>query len=221
MQHRADGDVTARFNRSLGWAAIVTFSSLALIPASILLLVLADRFSPVDWGRLSDVGQALGIASALLSGGALIALVISLRLQSQQTKVMQFQSMRAMRQELLNSAMGNERHLAIWGFAPWTSPEEIEMRAYFASVFSYYQTSFGLGAFPEQELRIVLRRAFESEDVRNAWGDIREAYAVTGWRAGFRRFAAIADECRDQALAALAENDEDDAAPQPAGEGPR
>lgn len=210
-----------RFNRSLGWATVVTICSLALLPASILLLVLAERLSPVDWNRLSDVGQALGIASALLSGGALIALVISLRLQSQQTRVMQFQSMRAMRQELLNSAMGNERHLAIWGFAPWTSPEEIEMRAYFASVFSYYQTSFGLGAFPEEELRIVLRRAFESEDVRNAWGDIRQAYAVKGWRAGFRRFAQIADECRDQVLATLAENDDTTTTPEPTGEGHR
>jgi hypothetical protein len=129
--------------------------------------------------------------------------------------------MRAMRQELLNSAIGNERHLAIWGFAQWTSPEEIEMRAYFASVFSYYQTSFGLGAFPEEELRLVLRRAFASEDVRNAWRDIRQSYAVRGWRADFRRFAQIADECREQALAALEENREDTTTPERAGEGPR
>ena len=95
------------------------------------------------------------------------------------------------------------------------------MRAYFASVFSYYQTSFGLGAFPEEELRLVLRRAFVSEDVRNAWRDIRQSYAVGGWRADFRRFAQIADECREQALAALEENREDTTTPEPAGEGPR
>jgi hypothetical protein len=196
--------------------------SLALIPASILLLVLADYYSPVDWNRLSDVGQALSIASALLSGGALIALVISIRLQAQQTKVMQFQSMRAMRQELLNSAMEDERRLAIWGFAPWRSPGEIEMRAYFASVFSYYQISFGLGAFPEDELRLVLRRAFASEDVRNAWRDVRDSYTARGWRADFRRFAQIADECREQALATLEEENRQNAtAPDPAGEGHR
>ncbi len=198
--------MTRRFDRSIAWTATVAICSLALIPASILLLVMADRYSPVDWNRLSSVGQALSIASALLSGGALIALVISIRLQSQQTKVMQFQSMRAMRQELLSSAIGNERRLAIWGFEPWSSTDEIATRAYFASVFSYYQTSFGLGAFPEEELRLVLRRAFESEDVRNAWRDIRRSYAVKGWQAEFRRFAQIADECWEQARATPDEN---------------
>ncbi|GAA5127720.1 DUF6082 family protein [Pseudonocardia adelaidensis] len=214
-----DDDVTRRFDGRIGWTAITTVCGLALIPASTLLLVLADLYSPVDWARLSNVGQALSIASALLSGGALIALVISIRLQSHQTKVMQFQSMRTMRQELLNSANGKERYLAIWGFTPWASVDEIEMRAYFASVFSYYQTSFGLGVFPEDELRLVLRRAFASEDVRNAWRDVRQAYAVKGWRAEFRRFAQIADECWEQVLAALEETPEAPSAPESAGEG--
>lgn len=209
--------MTRGIRRTIGWVT-VTLCALALTLASILLLILADQYAPVDWNRLSDVSQALSIVSALLSGGALIAVVISIRLQSQQTQVMQFQSLRTMRQELLNAAMENEQFLAVWGFAPWVSAEEIRTRAYFASVFSYYQISFGLGAFPEEELRLGLGRAFASEDVRNAWRDIRQSYAVSGWPPEFQRFAQIVDETREQVLAAGPEDRQDATAPESAEE---
>jgi hypothetical protein len=76
-----DGSVPRRFRRLVVGAAVV-LCSVALIPASVLLLMVVDRSAPVDWSQLSDVSQALGIASALLSGGALIAVAISIRLQS-------------------------------------------------------------------------------------------------------------------------------------------
>jgi hypothetical protein len=203
-----DGSVPRRFRRLVVGATVV-LCSVALIPVSVLLLMVVSRSAQVDWNQLSDVSQALGIASALLSGAALIAVAISIRLQSQQTRIMQFQSLRMMRLELLNSALENERHLAVWGYAPWASPEEIKTRAYFASVFSYYQISFALGAFPEEELRLLLGRAFMSEDVRNAWRDIRLAYTVSGWPHEFQRFAEIVDQERERVLASTREGTED------------
>ncbi len=181
------------------WEMIaILLAAITFIPISVLLLVVVDKAFPVDWPRLGNIGQALSVVSALLSGGALVGVVMSIRLQARQTQVMQFQSMRAMRLELLRTAMDNEEYLAVWGYPPSASTAQLRTRAYMSSVFSYYQVSFGLGAFPEAELRLVLTRAFASKDVRTAWRDIREAYAVEGWPPEFKRFAQIVDETCQQ-----------------------
>jgi hypothetical protein len=86
-------------------------------------------------------------------------------------------------------------------------------------VFSYYQISFALGAFPEEELRLLLSRAFMSEDVRNAWRDIRLSYTVGGWPHEFQRFAEIVDQERDRVLASRPEGAEDTTGPGTAGDG--
>lgn len=206
-------ELTRNVHRLVLWLTIV-LASAALIPTSVLLLSLVEKYFQVDWARLSDIGQALGIASALLSGGALIAVVVSIRLQAQQTQVMQFQSVRAMRMELLRTAMDNEAYLPVWGYGPWISSEEIKKRAYFSSVFSYLQISFGLGAIPENELRLDLARSFTNREVRDAWREIRGSYAVEGWPAEFRRFAQIVDEtCQHADEIAESSPDEDSTAP--------
>jgi hypothetical protein len=193
--------VTGR-GRRLWESVAILLAAIALLPTSVLLLVVIDKSFAVDWSRLSNVGQALSVVSALLSGGALVGVVVSIRLQARQTQVMQFQSMRAMRLDLLQAAMDNEEYLAVWGYAPSASAAQLRTRAYVSSVFSYYQVSFGLGAFPEAELRLVLTRAFASEDIRTAWHDIRQSYAVEGWPPEFKRFARIVDETCQQVAAA-------------------
>ncbi len=48
-----------------------------------------------------------------------------------------------------------------------------------------------------------------SEDVRNAWRDIRLAYTVSGWPHEFQRFAEIVDQERERVLASTREGTED------------
>jgi hypothetical protein len=144
-----DGSVPRRFRRLVVGATVV-LCSVALIPVSVLLLMVVSRSAQVDWNQLSDVSQALGIASALLSGAALIAVAISIRLQSQPTRSR-------------------------------------------------------LVRFRRRSFRLLLGRAFMSDDVRNASRDIRLAYTVSGWPHEFQRFAEIVD----RVLASTREGAED------------
>jgi hypothetical protein len=66
----------------------------------------------LNWGELSDVGQALG---ALLSGAALVGAVVSLRLQRRQTQVSAFEALRNVRMQLLQFAIENPQFLRLWG----------------------------------------------------------------------------------------------------------
>ncbi len=46
----------------------------------------------IDWARASDVGQSYGLLSAILSGAALIGIVVSLSWQRKQTSIAQRQA---------------------------------------------------------------------------------------------------------------------------------
>src|SRR5690348_10784170 len=74
---------------------------------------LSDR--PVNWARLSEVGQTYGIASAVIAAFALLAVGFSLIFQIRELRQGRIQAIREMHSGLLKLALEEPIYLQCWG----------------------------------------------------------------------------------------------------------
>jgi hypothetical protein len=145
----------------------------------------------VDWAVLSEIGQAFGTISALISAVALLGITASLRLQRQQTKVAQFQLVSGMRTDLLNLALEDPRYLAPWGITISHDAQAAKDRAYTSLVFSYVKMAFVVGLLSELELESSARAAFLYPRVRTFWEQARDVYLADATSDRATRFAEL------------------------------
>lgn len=90
---------------------LVLVSPFALTPFS--------RFE-TDWQRLSEIGQAYGGISAILSAVAVIGVVVSLAIQSKSAVLDREQAMRTMHFDLLALALSDSDLLTAFALEPGT-----------------------------------------------------------------------------------------------------
>jgi hypothetical protein len=132
------------------------------------------RFNEVDWTRLSEIGQAFGIVSVIISAVALVAVSFSLRIQRRQARVAQLEAVVALRIQLLQHAIKKPRYLKIWGFD--TPGERAPETAYISMVFAYLKMAFTLELLTELELRHYCKTAFAEPSVGRFWKSARHVY---------------------------------------------
>jgi hypothetical protein len=144
-----------------------------------------------DWAALSEIGQAFGAVSALISAVALVGIAASLRLQRQQTKVAQFQLVSGMRTDLINLALEDPRYLAPWGITISHDAQAAKDRAYTSLVFSYVKMAFVVGLLSELELESSARAAFLHSHVRIFWEQARDVYLADATSDRAARFAEL------------------------------
>lgn len=141
-----------------------------------------------DWGHLSDIGQAVG---ALLSGAALVGVVLSLRLQRRQTQVAAFEALRNVRMQLLQFAIDKPRFLRLWGYG--IPPEEdAQETAYISMIFAYLKMAFALRVLTENEL-VGFCRVFVDPAMVAFWERARENYLNDPFSRESRHFAQIVE----------------------------
>jgi hypothetical protein len=173
------------------------YVALACLPAGLGVAgawVAARSLSPRDthWARLSEIGQAFGVISAIISAVALVAVSVSLRIQRRQARVAQLEAVLALRSQLLQFAIRQPRYLGIWGFDS-SNRQRAREAAYCSMVFAYLKMAFTVDLLTELELRHYSRTAFAQPEVERFWDHARTVYLNDESTPKGQAFAQIMD----------------------------
>jgi hypothetical protein len=177
----------------LGLIAATPFVLAALAPAS------------TDWGKLSDISQAYGAVSVVLSAIALAGVALSLLYQVRQTRTSNEQAIRDSHLQLATLALSNPDLLQAWSppVAPVTLKRHQQHLITSLALGELLQR-FRIGHMAAEKLAVKLDGHFRGEIARDQWE--REG---PGWRrtmeAGDRRdrvFVRLVDERYQAAVAA-------------------
>ncbi|MFJ6550660.1 DUF6082 family protein [Streptomyces luteogriseus] len=140
-----------------------------------------------DWGRLSDISQAYGAVSVVLSAIALAGVALSLLCQVRQTRTSNEQAIRDSHLQLATLALSNPDLLQAWSppVAPITLKRHRQHLITSLALGELLQR-FRIGRLSVEKLAVKLDGHFRGEIVREQW--VREG---PGWRrtmeAGDRR----------------------------------
>lgn len=139
----------------------------------------------MDWRTLSDIGQAFGTVSAVISAVALAGVVNSLRLQRKQTHVSAHDTARSLRMQLVLFAMQNPKYLPIWGFPMQGGQDEASEFAYTSLVFSQLKTRSCLACStkPSSTTAVVRRFATVAVSISGAGPEMSTLLITRSWGA--------------------------------------
>ncbi|MFD3560126.1 DUF6082 family protein [Streptomyces sp. NPDC058686] len=177
----------------LGLIAATPFALAALAPAN------------TDWGKLSDISQAYGAVSVVLSAVALAGVALSLLYQVRQTRTSHEQAIRDSHLQLATLVLSNPDLLQAWSppVAPVTLKRHQQHLITSLALGELLQR-FRIGHMAAEKLAVKLDAHFRGEIARDQWE--REG---PGWRrtmeAGDRRdrvFVRLVDERFQAAVAA-------------------
>lgn len=182
--------------------------SITLTTAACLIVIIVIAISPLaltglealrkDWGKLSDVGQAYGAISALISSLALVGIVWSLLYQARAGQTAREQSIRTFQQELIKMEMNDPALMTAMG-APWDLPIPADSARIREHLYIHMWASFWAGNYAVRELnartlrRIARSELFNSRAGRAYWAAVRENVLSINERK-YRRFARIVDK---------------------------
>jgi hypothetical protein len=153
-----------------------------------------------DWNTLSDVGQTYGLASAVLSGIALVSIGLSLAQQAKQTKIAQLQAARAMQMELFSMAYEHPELRVGWGASLQLPHLEWRQSTYTNLVFMYIKTAYLIGDFNDQDIRRAMANRFKTQLGRDFWAQVSDSYRIAATTRKERRFLALTNEEYQRAL---------------------
>ncbi|MFF5173371.1 DUF6082 family protein [Micromonospora sp. NPDC000089] len=155
-----------------------------------------------DWGRLSEIGQTYGAASAVLSALAVGGVAASLLLQARQVRADRIQAIRGFHADLIKMQLDDLAvYLPCWG--PLELPDDTAKRQHIYTnlLLQYAWMGYEIGTIPEPLLRDMLGGMFRGDVARRFWPMARASWAAStaGTRRG-RRFLHIIDEQHATAL---------------------
>jgi hypothetical protein len=182
--------------KSTLWIACIIVGILIFV--SPLLLLLASRAGDFDWVLLGNVGQAYGLASALASSIALVAVARTLSFQTKQNKISHLQAFRAMQADVARFSFDYPDDCL--GAVGATTAEE--MSAARANIFRTFYARFfcdglEMGEFTEWDVRHEFAAGILStEGGRNWWRWARPGWvdSATGASEARLRFGRILDD---------------------------
>lgn len=177
-----------------GVACLVAIGTIAVSPFALAELASLSK----DWGKLSNIGQAYGAISALISSLALVGVVVSLLHQARAGRTAREQSIRSLQQQLIRMEMENPALMTAIG-APWGLPIPAESARIREHLYIHMWTSFWAGNYVVGEMTASAVRKMARGELLNSragriyWAAIRENVLSTN-EGKYRRFARIVDE---------------------------
>jgi hypothetical protein len=193
LAHGETLKIQRRGRRSL--YALTVIGALALTSALIIppVVLMNGGISETSVDRLSNIGQAYGVISAVLSAVALAALAASILYQARQYRVDQIIAWQNSQESLLRLAIEDPATFApcIQDIDQFKDLEQVK-RYYFATLWlSFSRTSAELGLFTDADLRDeIFRNMFRSPVATELWRIRRERILQTFGRLdGFWRVA--------------------------------
>jgi hypothetical protein len=175
---------------------LAALAALAVLAPVLTLATIPERIS---WQRLSDVGQAFGAMSAVVSAIALVGIVTSLVIQQKQNRVMEEQTVRQRHFELVRLTMDDPKFLDVWGARPDVDYDPA-LLGFATLVVSHWLMLWRIGNIDEVALRRNAAAYFAGSIGRDHW-----QRSGPGWSTPDRlaeRFVAIMDEEYRQAISA-------------------
>src|SRR5258708_23069269 len=177
--------------------AVACLLAIGLIAFSPFALTRLEGLSK-EWGKLSNIGQAYGAISALISSLALAGIVVSLLYQARAGHTAREQSIRTLQQQLIIIEIEDPTLMTAIG-APWDLPIPAESAKIREHLYIHMWAAFWAGNYVVGELtapavrKLVRGELFNSRAGRAYWAAIRENVLSTN-EGKYRRFALIVDE---------------------------
>ncbi|MGW2689981.1 DUF6082 family protein [Streptomyces sp. NPDC001414] len=191
--------------RKILWAAMAGVGGVGLILLTPFLLMAVGP-EGADWAKLSQISQAYGALSVILSAGAVAGVAVSLAYQARQTRIATEETTWSAHRELLLLALAESEFLTCWE-PPSTSvtPDEWRHIIYTNLIIQDWEKTYVLGLMTEAQLSRTFELHFQGETARNHWSNSRDhylRYANGGVNRKTREFARTADRCYENAVAA-------------------
>lgn len=178
--------------------------AISLIASSPFALTQLEGLSK-DWRKLSDIGQAYGAVSALISSLALAGVVVSLLYQSRAGHTAREQSIRTLQQDLIRMEMADPTLMTAMG-APWGLPIPAESAKIREHLYIHMWATFWAGNYVVGELtasaarKLIRSELLNSSAGRRYWAAIRENVLSTN-EGKYRHFALIVDDEYQEVIA--------------------
>jgi hypothetical protein len=146
----------------LATTIIVLSILLAAIVASPFALRLIAKIN-LDWVKLSNVGQAYGAVSALLSALAFIAISLALILQARQARETRDYAITERQSALLQLGLEHPRYLEVWGGFPGPSGIDRDLIVYANLIMNYHVLWYSTHKGNDGAIRRVAAEMFDGE----------------------------------------------------------
>ncbi|WP_306211661.1 DUF6082 family protein [Actinoplanes sp. RD1] len=185
----------------LSLATLLGVGALVLSPS---LLLRANRLTTDNWGTLSNVGQAYGGVSAILTALALIGVAASLLVQRQQAHIARTQAIRAFQLQMLTLCLEKpETYYPLMGHEV-TGDTEDARRQIFATYFlNYVHAGYSIDFFDEQSLMgDVFPRFFKFDTGRAYWESMRPVWVARYFTKKSRKYVGMLDASYERAVLA-------------------
>ncbi|MEV6487650.1 DUF6082 family protein [Actinoplanes sp. NPDC051633] len=142
---------------------------------------------PLDWQDLSNVGQAYGAISAVLSGIALCGITASLLMQRQQYRLSEHQSVRQRHHDLIKMTFEDPSLKACWGESSSGTGLTENEAAYCNLIVDYWHMLWRISQINSENLQRIASSFFNGEVGRTYWS----VYGKNWLSDGDRRTAAF------------------------------
>ncbi|BEL06542.1 hypothetical protein Q0Z83_047330 [Actinoplanes sichuanensis] len=142
----------------------------------------------LDWNRLSDIGQAYGLVSALLSA---VTLCLVILLQRHQLRHERISVVRDMHLNVVGMALDNPEYCQCWGVRVTEDDERLFYYTNMIHLLWWY--SFEIGDLSEAQVRSYAGGMFDSEVPRDYWR-MHGRWRLSGSRGRRRKFLLMIDE---------------------------
>ncbi|MFF5171906.1 DUF6082 family protein [Micromonospora sp. NPDC000089] len=179
---------------------IITGAALGFIVAvllSPLLMRVLLRFSD-EWGELSDVGQAYGGVSAILSAAALCGITASLILQYRDHRSSLLYNVSQRHFELVRFTLENPVYSRSWGEDG--TEEGYGLRSFCNLLTTHWLVLWRVGEIDDETLRGIAKGFFRSDVSRRYWAEVGPGWIKRPSRRD-RRFMVILTEELERARA--------------------
>lgn len=165
-----------------------------LVVASPLALEAFEHVPLITLYRRSLIGQTYGAVAAVISGLALIGVVVSLRAQRREALAARLHNMRTLHVGLMQMAIADLDLLAAWG--RFGSGDNVARRQhlYVNLILSYWQMMYSIGELSDQELRVISHDLFSGEAGQRFWVNSRTIRLRTERSKRDTHFHRILDE---------------------------
>jgi hypothetical protein len=177
---------------------LAAFTALVIL-APALVLALMAMHDPLPWQRLSDVGQAFGAVSAVVSAIALLGVVTSLVIQQRQNRMTEEQTVRQRHFELVRITMEDPKFLYVWGDLPEVGYDPA-LLGFGNLVVSHWLMLWRIGNIDEETLRRNAAAYFAGSVGRDHWQHGGPGWSTPDRRA--ERFVSIMSEEYHKAVSA-------------------
>jgi hypothetical protein len=174
---------------------LASASVLGVVAVSPLALKALGSLHGWNWTQLSNIGQAYGAASALLTGLALIGVAASIILQVREMNAAREQSSREHHAHLLEMALQDPVYQRCWGVDPSKhTADAFRQRGYLNLIVSYWQRDYRVNGISDLMLRSNLTSLFRGEAARKWWTNTRNYRISAAVNHRDKRFCRIIDK---------------------------